>query len=260
MIRLAECTFIEAARLAADARSVVLLPLGALEEHGPHLPLMVDWLGAEEIARRLGPHLTRAGLRPVLAPALPYGASPLARGFAGTVSLSRTILRQVIVEIVKGLVDHGFRRFVLCNYQADPEHLKAMADARRLLTRTPGVRVLFAGFSPDGSTAMVHPKVTALLRSPRPEFEWHSGELETSTVLAVAPQLVRRGIARRLPPVRVDFRAGLRRRAPSFKAMDPKGRGYFGSPSLAQAKTGQRAMATRTRLIAAEIVTALRVH
>ncbi|MGH7418766.1 MAG: hypothetical protein ACREKB_13425 [Candidatus Rokuibacteriota bacterium] len=59
---------------------------------------------------------------------------------------------------------------------------------------------------------------------------------------------------------RVDWSAGLRRRAPSFKAMDPKGRGYFGSPALAQAKTGRQAMARRARLIAAEIVTALRVH
>ncbi len=260
MIRLAECSFVEAGRLAADARSVVLLPLGALEEHGPHLPLMVDGLGAEEIARRLGPHLTRAGFRPMLAPALPYGASPLARGFAGTVSLSRATLRRVIVEVVRELVGHGFRRFVLCNYQADPEHLGAMADARRQLARTRGVRVLFAGFSPDGSAAMGHPRVTSLLRSPRPEFEWHAGELETSTVLAVAPHLVRRGLARRLRPVRVDFRAGLQRRAPSFTGMDPKGRGYFGSPALARAETGRRAMALRARLIAVEIVTALRAR
>ena len=46
MIRLAERTWREAARLAADPRSVVLLPLGANEQHGPHLPLLVDWLGA----------------------------------------------------------------------------------------------------------------------------------------------------------------------------------------------------------------------
>jgi creatinine amidohydrolase len=258
VIRLAECTFIEAGRLAADARSVVLLPLGALEEHGPHLPLLVDWLGAEEIARRLGPLLTRAGLRPVLAPALPYGASPLARGFAGTVSLSRATLRRVVVEIVRQLIGHGFRRFVLCNYQADPEHLRAMEDARRQIVRTRGIRVLFAGFTPSGSAAMTHPKVGALLRSPRPEYEWHSGEMETSTVLAVAPRLVRQRLAHRLRPVRVDFRAGLRRRRPSFKAMDPKGRGYFGSPALARAQTGRRAMALRVRLIAAEIVAALR--
>ena len=258
MIRLAERTFIEAARLAADPRSVILLPVGALEQHGPHLPLLVDWLGAEEIARQIGPHLTRSGLRPILAPALPYGASPLARGFAGTVSLSRATLRRVIVEIVRDLARHGFRRFVLCNYQADPEHLRSLADARRALVRAPGMRVVIAGFSPDGSKAMVHPRVTALLKSPRPEAEWHSGELETSTVLAVAPRLVRRRLARRLPPVHVDFRAGLRRRAPRFKAMDPEGRGYFGSPALAKAETGRRAMALRARLIAAEILPGLR--
>src|SRR5213076_3468238 len=84
MIRLAERTWPEAARLARDPRSVVLLPLGAIEQHGPHLPLLVDWLGAEELARRVAPYLRR----PLLLPGLPYGASPLARGFAGTISLS----------------------------------------------------------------------------------------------------------------------------------------------------------------------------
>ena len=80
LVHLAECTWPEARALARDRRSVVLLPLGAVEQHGPHLPLLVDWLGAEELARRLTPHLERAGHRVVLAPALPYGVSTLARG------------------------------------------------------------------------------------------------------------------------------------------------------------------------------------
>jgi creatinine amidohydrolase len=46
VIRLADLTWPEARRVARDARSVVLLPLGAVEQHGPHLPLSVDWLGA----------------------------------------------------------------------------------------------------------------------------------------------------------------------------------------------------------------------
>ena len=100
MITLAECTFREAAQLAHDPRSLVLLPLGAIEQHGPHLPLLVDWLGAEELARRIAPHLTRAGYRPVLAPALPYGVSTRAVTWGGTVSLSRRTLKGVIVEIV----------------------------------------------------------------------------------------------------------------------------------------------------------------
>src|SRR5205814_272552 len=105
MIRLAERTWREAARLAADPRSVVLLPLGAIEQHGPHLPLLVDWLGAEELARRVAPHLRRAGFRPLLLPGLPYGASPLARGFAGTIGLS-TRPRRVRRRLARRLPAH----------------------------------------------------------------------------------------------------------------------------------------------------------
>ena len=113
MIRLAERTYPEAARLARDPRSVVILPLGAVEQHGPHLPLLVDWLGAEALAEAVAPHLERAGYRVILAPALPYGASPLAAAWAGTVSLSAATLRRAIVEIVGSLARPGFRRFVL---------------------------------------------------------------------------------------------------------------------------------------------------
>src|SRR5499427_5334424 len=144
MIALAECTHLEAARIARDARSVVLFPLGAVEEHGPHLPLLVDWLGAEELARRIAPHLARAGFRPVLAPSLPYGVSTLADDWAGTVSLSRSLVTRLIVEVVRALVRPGFRRFVLVNYQADPGHLRAMAAARNRLGRLRGVRIAFA--------------------------------------------------------------------------------------------------------------------
>jgi len=94
VIRLAECTFEEAAELARDSKAVIVLPLGAIEEHGPHLPLLVDWLGAEELARVIAPHLRRTGWRPVLAPSLPYGVSPLAEDRSGTVSLSIATLRR----------------------------------------------------------------------------------------------------------------------------------------------------------------------
>src|SRR5262245_11262681 len=103
MIRLADRTYREAAGLARDPRVVVLVPLRALGQHGPHLPLSVDWLGAEELARRLAPHLRRADDRPVLAPPLPYGASPLAERWAGTASLRPATLARVVVEIVQSL-------------------------------------------------------------------------------------------------------------------------------------------------------------
>lgn len=260
MIKLAECTTVRAAALARNPRAVVLLPLGAVEQHGPHLPLLVDWLGAEELARRLGPHLRRAGFLPVLAPSLPYGVSTLALDWSGTASLSVATLRRVIVEIVRGLARHGFRRFVLTNYQADPDHLVAMDRARRTLVRDRKLTVLFAGFAPGPMirTPMVNPRVTRLLRSSRPDAEWHSGEMETSVVLSVRPDLVRRNVARRLPPAWVDFRGALARGVKSFRAMNPEGRGYFGSPAVARAATGRKAMGLRAELIARALVHALR--
>jgi creatinine amidohydrolase len=256
MLALAECTTEEVERLARRKNVVILLPLGAIEQHGPHLPLAVDWLGADALARHVAPHLERAGYRCVLAPSLPYGASPLAADWSGTVSLRGSTLRRVVGEILAALIGHGFRRFVLVNYQADPGQLAAMAAIKRDAERRRRVRVLFAGFAPTASPAMLNARVTALLRSERPDGEWHSGELETAMMLAVRPDLVRRTIARRLPPAWIDWRARLTP-GTTFRRMHPHGRGYFGAPAAGRAATGRRALRLRGRLIAAELVTAL---
>jgi creatinine amidohydrolase len=258
MIRLADLTWPEARRVARDRRTVVLLPLGAVEQHGPHLPLAVDWIGSEELARRVAPHLRRRGWRPLLAPSLPYGASPLAAAWPGTVSLTPATTARLIVEVVRGLARHGVRRFVLANYQADPGHLRAIARARRALARD-RVQVLVAGFAPSDGRAnpMLDPRVRTLMRSARPAGEWHGGELETAMMLAVAPSLVRRSLARQLPAAWVDWAGALARGARTFEAMNRRGRGYFGWPAAARASTGRRVMALRGRLIAAMLLDAL---
>jgi creatinine amidohydrolase len=257
--RLAECTYMEVAKLARNGRSVIILPLGAIEQHGPHLPLLVDWLGAEELARRIAPHLRRGGFRPLLAPSLPYGVSPLAEGWSGTVSLSPATFHRVVLEVIQALAGHGFRRFVLANYQADAGQLAAMARVKRSAERG-GVQVLFAGFTPGAAVnpAMVNARVVALMRSPRPEREWHSGELETAVVLATRPALVRKDIARRLPPAWIDVQWALAKQRATFRTMNPRGRGYFGWPAAARAATGRKVMALRARLIARDLLSALR--
>jgi creatinine amidohydrolase len=107
---------------------------------------------------------------------------------------------------------------------------------------------------------MVNPRVASMLASARPELEWHSGELETSFMLARAPRLVRREVARRLPPAWVDWREALARGVRTFRRMNPRGQGYFGSPAAARAATGRRAMAVRAELIAADLLRHLRAR
>jgi creatinine amidohydrolase/Fe(II)-dependent formamide hydrolase-like protein len=193
-----------------------------------------------------------------VAPSIPYGVSTLAIGWSGTVSLSAPTLRRLVVEIVGALADHGFRRFVLTNYQADPDHLRVLGKVVRDLERRRRVQVLVAGFAPGApaENVMANPRVSALMRSPAPSFEWHSGEVETSVMLSAAPRLVRRAVARGLPPVRVDFRGALRRGVRRFSQMR-RGEGYFGSPALARAETGRRIMTLRARLIARDLLQAL---
>jgi len=186
---------------------------------------------------------------------MPYGASPLAEDWSGTVSLSTGTLRPEVTGIIRGFSRHGFRRFVLTNYHADPGHLRAMALIKRSAESRGRVQVLFAGFAPGPSNAaMVNPRITALLRSPGPEREWHSGELETAMVLAVHPELVRRAIARRLPPAWVDVKRALAVGRTTFRKMNPKGRGYFGWPAAARAETGRAALKRPARLISQDLI------
>ena len=137
----------------------------------------------------------------------------------------------------------------------DPVARLAGRAARRALGPA-RLQVLVAGFAPAGRRPdpMTDPRVRALMRSPRPEYEWHSGEVETAMMLSVAPRLVRRAAARRLPPAWVDWAAALARGVRRFERMQPGGRGYFGWPAAARADTGRRAMALRGRLIAAALL------
>ncbi len=94
--------------LARDDR--VILPLGATEEHGPHLGLGTDHIEAEAIARGVG---EKTGV--AVAPTLNYGNSQTLLGFPGTLSLRPTTLIAVLEDLFRSLYRHGFRRVFVVN-------------------------------------------------------------------------------------------------------------------------------------------------
>src|SRR5437899_6321632 len=105
--RLGEMSWTEVRDVAATD-PVVLLPIGAVEQHGPHLPVHEDSIVAEWVADQLA---QRNGC--LVAPALHYGHSPMFRGYPGNLSLSAQTLRAVTYELLEALVHSGFRRIVL---------------------------------------------------------------------------------------------------------------------------------------------------
>jgi creatinine amidohydrolase len=125
--RLGELSWTEVRDVAATD-PVVLLPIGAVEQHGPHLPVHEDSIVAEWVADQLA---ERNGY--LVAPALHYGHSPMFRGYPGNLSLSAQTLRAVTYDLLEALVQSGFRRIVLLDNNGGnvgPVTSAAM-DARR---------------------------------------------------------------------------------------------------------------------------------
>jgi creatinine amidohydrolase len=89
---------------------VLLIPIGSVEQHGPHLPVNADGMVADFVARRAA-EATAA----YLAPAVTYGYSPLFRGFPGTISLRPETVTAVMRDICESLYEQGFRRFIFVN-------------------------------------------------------------------------------------------------------------------------------------------------
>lgn len=157
-----------------DGSAVTLLvPLGAVEQHGPHLPLDTDIRIADAVARRAQPRLTGDPDDVFLvAPGLPYGASGEHEGFPGTVSLGHEALRLVLVEYGRSACRWA-RRIVFVNGHGG--NGRTLVDAVRLLRYEGRDVAWFACGHPGGDA--------------------HAGDTETSVLLHLSPGDVRLGDA-----------------------------------------------------------------
>ncbi len=176
--RLGELSWTEA-RDAVAERPIVLIPSGAIEQHGAHLPLNEDAITAEWVAEYIAQHLDS----PVLvAPTLSYGHSPVFTGFPGTLNLSFQTLASVLFEVMESLVRHGFRRIVIINNNGGNQGAATQAALR--LRAEYGV--LVGSVYPWGIGYRV---MRDLYEDPGSAFG-HGAEPEHSAMLAMFPELV----------------------------------------------------------------------
>jgi creatinine amidohydrolase len=103
---LEEMTTDEVEAALQTCRSVII-PLGVMEAHGPHLPLSTDTIQAYDAAKRA------ARLTPVfVAPPLPYGYCRSLAGHPGTISISAETVRRFVGDVLRSMAAHGFRNFI----------------------------------------------------------------------------------------------------------------------------------------------------
>lgn len=224
---------------ALDRASVVaLLPVGAVEAHGPHMPLSTDVIIAEAMARACGQTLSDAGGSALLLPPVWYTAAGFARAFPGTVQVRPDTVTELVVDIAASLASQGFRMMAVANAHLDPAHL---ASLRAAVAGAPeGIRIVFLD--------LTRRAVAAQLSKEFQTGACHAGRFEGSVVLAEAPELFRREVADRLAPNPSSLSDAVRDGLATFAdAGGPDA--YFGWPAEATAAEGRATVATLGRLL-----------
>ncbi|HRW04558.1 MAG TPA: creatininase family protein [Caldilineaceae bacterium] len=215
---------------------VVILPVGAIEQHGPHLPTLTDTL--------LVTHVLDATLAALPAdvnawalPPLNYGKSNEHTGFPGTIKLSATTLLAVLHDIARSVNEAGFRRLALINGHGGNSALLEVA-ARDIRAAT-GLMCfcLQPGLYVDPPFA---------ISAEEQRLGFHAGELETSLVLAIAPELVDMSKAvchfAPFPETETDlFFFG--RASTAWLSRDWSESGVFGDATLGTAEKGEALIA-----------------
>jgi creatinine amidohydrolase len=220
----------EEARDAAGPGSVGILPVGAIEAHGPHLPLETDVIIAQAMARTGAARLAVRGLRVLLLPPLTYTSAGFARGFAGTLSVRPETVVATVVDIAGSLAQHGYTVLAIANAHLDPDHLASIETAVNQIRRSLRLRVAFPNL-------VIKPWALRL----SDEFKsgaCHAGQFETSIVLAERPDLVREATMAALPPNPASLSRAIREGKMEFEEAGGP-RAYFGYPAQATAEEGR---------------------
>ncbi|MFO0980662.1 MAG: creatininase family protein [Planctomycetota bacterium] len=247
-LRLERMTYEEAEQLLATG-PIALLPTGSVEPHGPHLSLRVDTIIAEGVALRAAYKLTGVNTPAVVLPAVPFGVTHYASGFAGVVGLSASLLGLVIQEIAHELKKAGARLLVLVNAHLEPDHLAALADAVAAVERQVGLPAIFPNITRRDHAARLGE-----------EFQsgaCHGGSFETSLVLASSEDDVLRARLQGLPPVAISLSKAIRDGKRTFHEAGLAS-AYCGSPASASVAEGERTYDVLADIIAAAALAALR--
>lgn len=164
--------------LAVKNNPLIILPIGATEAHGSHLPLCTDTIQPEYIAEEI----SRVKTNVIVAPSLNFGLHSSTKNMPGTINLTFDTLRAVVYDILTSLYERGVKQFLLMSGHAGSGHMTALSEAcKRVVSETDAKIMLFT----DYDIAERCPDLPVM------KGDGHGGCLETSRILAIRPDLVR---------------------------------------------------------------------
>lgn len=247
LYRLSDLTWEEVGALDVD-RTVAILPVGATEAHGPHLPLDTDVVIAEAMAEAGGRRLSARGLAVVLLESLPYTPAGFAAGFRGTIDIGTATFTALVTDVADGVRRAGIATLAIANAHFDPANLAALRAAAADIGEGGAMRVVF----PDVTRRPWGGRLTEEFRS----GACHAGQYEGSILLARDPGRVREKIMRGLEDNPISLSAAIREGKESF-GQAGGARAYFGYPGKATAAEGRATIETLGDILAESVTQAL---
>jgi len=207
--------------IAEHRPRIAIVPLGATEQHGPHLPFATDTLIARALAARLAARFEDA----VALPVLPVGCSSEHLAFPGTLDVTPSTLTAILTDVLRSLARHGVDTAFV--FSAHGGNVATLRDALPALSAAaPALRVQ-AATDLDALTTRLHAEAARFGVTPEAAGH-HAGEVETSIMLALHPDLVRTdafapGYVTPTSDAQALFYPDLRRHAPDGTVGDPRG-------------------------------------
>lgn len=181
---LAELTYVDI-RAYLATKDTVLVPIASTEQHGPHLPLYCDTITAVEVSRRVSEHIGVLHTPPLWAGYSPQHMHHPGEG-RGTITLRASTLLNLIYDVARSLIHHGFNRVIFVNGHGS--NVKVVDPVLRRLRYETGAMIGFVKPYMERYTGILQ----GLMDNPPEETPgWHASELETSQCLAWDERLVR---------------------------------------------------------------------
>jgi creatinine amidohydrolase len=240
--RFAELTW-EEVRDLDRLSAVAVLPIGAVEAHGPHLPLGTDVVIAEGMARACAEGISGAGRPALILPPLWYTAAGFAGNFPGTIAVDGAVVSNLIIQIATSLREQDIRTLAIANAHLDPAHLASLRQASEAAPQ--GTRIVVL----DLTRRRVAERLTEEFRT----GACHAGRFEGSIVLAERPDLYRAEVAADLEPNPSSLSTAIRDGHETFEQAGGP-RAYFGWPAEATADEGRATVRTLGHLLAEAIL------
>jgi creatinine amidohydrolase/Fe(II)-dependent formamide hydrolase-like protein len=225
----AELTWHEAEQRLKEV-DIALLPVGAIEQHGPHLTLDVDAFDSEYLAKRVAAACSDP--KPLVLPVISYGVSYHHDEFKGTISISNNTLSRLVYDIGMSAAKNGINKLIIINGHGG--NSAALNYAAQMINRKARIFVCVD----TGETSDFD--ISEFIDTPN---DVHAGEIETSTSLAVRPHLVRMDKAKKfVPEFSSRYLNFTSKRGVSWYAHTEKisPTGVMGDPTKASAKKGKK--------------------